>query len=189
MKTLNKELLGFEVPIVGIAETLDELVAACGSKERVVDLANAYVLFHQHYTKGRNAIIDVLVKQTGKSMEADEKGKVTEKDLEYVGRIEEELGPEGLVPFEAAVVAAMENLPVDYAQPVRGTGVGAVVAKKWLAAYDDLVQRGKVDAFVDKYGVDLDGLDEDGKKLAIAKKIKEEVTRAQAAAMSAATDL
>lgn len=187
MKTLNKELLGFEVPIVGVAENLAELVELCGGEDRVVALANNYVLYHQHYTKGRDLIIKTLVEKSGIKLEVDDKGKVTEQDTEYVGRIEEEL--KGLSQFEADVASALETLSVDYKQPVRGIGGTGAVAKKWLAYYDGLVEDGKLDTFVAKHELDLEGLDDEGVKNLVAKKIKEVVKRAEQAALAAATSL
>lgn len=188
MKTLNKELLGFNVPITGVAETLPELVAACGSEERVVALANNYVLYHQHYTKVRDGMIAKLLELTGKKLETNEKGKVTETNEEFIGRAEEETEG-GLAQFESAIAEVVAGIAVDYSQPVRGVGEGSVVAKKWLAYYDKLVEESKLDAFISKHELDVSGLDEEATKIVVAKKVKEIVTRAQQDAVAKATAL
>lgn len=183
MKTLTKEILGFEVPIVNVAETLEEMTQLSGSPERVVASANNYVLYHQHYGKLRTKIVNTLVEKTGEKLEENE------KDLAYIGRLEEKIGGEALKALLPDVVAACQAIPVDYTAPVRGTGEGSTVAQKWLAAFDDLDQKGKVGAFITKYGVDVDGLTDDEKKLVVARKIKEVITKAQEAAMASVSDV
>jgi hypothetical protein len=185
MKTVNKEILGFSVGVVGVAETIPEFVEAAGSEERLVDLANNYVLFHQHFTKLRNAIVKTLVELTGIKLETEEKdGKtiITETAEEYVGRLEEESA--NPLQFADQVNSAVGAMPVDYKQPVRGLGT-TKVAQKWLAYYDAMVEAGKLDAFVEKHDLTLPA-DEEAAKIVVANKVKEIVTHAQQAALKTA---
>lgn len=191
MKTITRELLGFEVPLNGVAETLEEIVSAAGNDTRVVDLANNYVLFHGHYDTVRDKIIETLVKLTGKKLETDDKGKVTEKNTEYIARLEEDddvKAAGGLAAYESQIVEAVNALTVDYTKTVRAAGDSAP-AKKWLAYYDQLVADGKLDKFIAKHEIDISGLDDEAIKVLVARKLKEVVTNAQRAALAAAAGL
>jgi hypothetical protein len=185
MKSVNKEILGFNVPVSGVVETLDEAVLAAGSPERVVDMFNNYVLFHQHFGKIRTAVVKKLEELTSKPRTQDTEGNVDEKDSEYIARLEEE--GVNLSEFESVIGELVAGMPVDYKQPVRGSGGSSTVAKKWLAAVDTLIEEGKYERFVAKYKLDFDGLSEDEQKQVAARKVKEVITNAQRAALAAAT--
>lgn len=191
MKTITRELLGFEVPLNGVAETLQEIVSAAGDESRVVDLANNYVLFHVYYDTVRDKIVETLEKLSGKKLERNEKNVVTEKYTEYIARLEDDediKASGGLAQFESQVVEAVNALNVDYTKSVRGVGDGTP-AKKWLAYVDQLVADGKLERFIEKHGLDIEGLDKDGVAVVVARKVKEVVTMAQRAALRAAADL
>jgi len=201
MKTLNKEVLGFDVPIVGVAEDLNELLLLAGGgnadmseaeqeaarksgAEKVYAAAINYVHFHVHYTKVRAKVIETLVAKSGVKQSVDKEGNVDEKDVEYVGRLEDEKGGAGsLEQYAADIVAALENMPVDYSQSSKGGGSGTI-GKKYLAYYDKMVEDGKLDAFVAKHGLEIEGLDEEATKQVVGAKVKELVKAAERSALA-----
>lgn len=183
MKSVNKEILGFNVPVSGVVETLAEAVQAAGSEERVVDLTNNYVLFHSHFGKLRTAIVKKLVELTGVKQEVDKDGKIVETDQEYVSRLEDE-GVQ-LEQFTDAIAALVASVPVDYTQTVRGTGEGSKIAKKWLAFYDAMVEQNKLETFCAKNKIATEGVSEEELRVIVAAKVKEIVTAAQRNALSA----
>lgn len=188
MKSVKKDILGFEVEIPNIPETLAELVAAAGSEQAVLDGALAYTLYHSHFTKLRTAIVEKLEKLTGIARETEEvngKTKVVEKDGSYIARLEEELGAETLQGYLAEVQEVSTNLPVSYTPTVRGVGTGGKPAQKWLAMVDDLISADKLEAFASKFDIDLTQ-DESDWRTDVAQKLKEVVTNAQRAAAAAA---
>lgn len=201
MKTLNKEVLGFDVPIVGVAEDLNELLLLSGGgsadqtpeeqeaarklgAEKVYAAAINYVHFHSHYTKVRAKMIETLVAKSGKKQTVDKEGNVDEKDVEYVGRLEDELGGAGsLDQYNDDIIAALNALPVDYTQSSKGGGSGTI-GKKYLAYYDKMVEDGKLDAFVAKHSLEVEGLDEEAKKQVVGAKVKELVKAAERSALA-----
>lgn len=193
MKSVNKEILGFNVPVSGVAETVEELVSACGNGERAVELANNYILFHVHFSKVRTKIVAFLEEKTGVKRESettgegdDKKTVITEKDAEYIGRLEEAQG--GLTQYAEDIAKLVADMPVDYTKSV-STGVTSAPAKKWLAYYDSLVEAGKLDAFIAKHSIATDGLSEEAIKLAVVAKVKSVVEAAAKAALAAAGDV
>ncbi len=183
-QTVDKEILGFVVPIVGVADSLAELATLAGSEKRAVGLANNYVLYHQHYTKVRGIVAEVVEKLSGikrltKKSEKTGKEIIDENDEPYIARVEEELGEGSLKQFASAVNEAVAAVPVDYTVAVRAPGTGGKLAKKWLDAYDQLVEQGKIDGFISKYELDIDGLSADEVKLVAANKIKEVILKKQ----------
>lgn len=193
MKNENRDLLGFNVPVVGIVETLGEAISAAGSEAAVLKDYVSNVLAHSHYTVLRNTIVKTLETNTGikrLTKKVKEKDVIAEKDAEYIARLETELGEEVLKSHGDAVAAACAKIPVDYTPGTRGNGgATAVPAKKWLAYYDQLVAEEKLDAFVAKHSLALDGLDEDGVKYLVANKVRELVTAKLAAAAAEATSV
>lgn len=191
MKTETRELLGFNVPVVGIAETLSEAISLAGSEDEVLKDLNNNVLAHSHYTILRRVIVKTLEQATGikrKGTQEGEKFTVTEKDAAYIARLEEELGAEELAKFNASVAAECQKIPVDYKPGTRGTGEGRVPAKKWLAYYDQLVSEQKLDLFCEKHGIDGTQAEED-LKVEVANKVKEIVSARMAEAAKAAVDV
>lgn len=189
MNTQTKELLGFNVPVVGIVETLAEAIKASGSEEAVVKDYNNNVLAHSHYTILRRIIVKKLVELTGIKQLTEKDGDkdvISEKDAAYIARLETEIGEEELKKHEKAIAEACGAVPVDYTPGTRGSGSGsATPAKKWLAYYDQFVVEGKLDAFCEKHGIDQ-STDEETLKIAVASKAKEIVLRVQAEALKAA---
>jgi hypothetical protein len=182
--TIDKELLGFVVPVVGVAESMQELADLSGSDKRAVGLANNYILYHQHYTKLRSTIAEVVEKLSGirriyKKSEKTGKLIIDENDEPYINRVEEELGEGSLKQFVSAVREECEKLAVDYTVAVRAPGSGGKLAKKWLEAYNQLVESGKIAGFISKYEVDIEGLDEEETKIVCANKIKEVILKKQ----------
>lgn len=190
MKTENRELLGFNVPVVGIVETLKEAIESAGSEDNVLGDYVSNVLAHSHYAILRRVIVSVLEKQTGvkrktKTTGEGEKAKtvIDETDGEYVARLESDLGEEALKAFESAVAAECAKVKVDYTVGTRGS---ATPAKKWLAAIDELKQQGKFEAFCAKFEIDITQ-DEETVKVAAANKLKDLVAEQMKNAMKAVT--
>lgn len=195
MKTENRELLGFSVPVVGIAETLQEAITAAGSEEAVLKDYNSNVLAHSHYSILRRLIVATLEKVTGVKRKGVTEGEgekakftVTEREAEYVARLEEELGEEGLKPHEVIVREECAKVKVDYVPGKRGEGGSATPAKKWLAYYDQLITDGKLDLFCSKHGIDQT-TDEETLKITVANKVKDIVSAKLAAAAKEAVDV
>jgi len=192
MKTENRELLGFNVPIVNICETLEECIAAAGSEAEVVKTYVGDVLAHSHYTVARRHIVKTLVELTGikqLTSKVKEKEVVTETDGEYIARLESEIGEDVLKSYEKQVAAAVGKVAVDYAPGTRGSGGSATPAKKWLAYYDALKQdETKFSAFCSKHDIDTSS-DEETLKIAVANKIKDIVSAKLALAAKEAMDV
>lgn len=196
MKTENRELLGFTVPINGICETLAEAITAAGSEDAVLKDYNNNVLAHSHYTIARRAIVNKLIELTGVKMKTETTGTgdsaktvVVEKESEYIARLETELGEETLKEFNSQIASVVGAIPVDYTPGVRGAGATAAPAKKWLAYYDQLVTEDKLDAFCSKHGITVEGKDVEVLKVEVANKVKEIVTAKLAAAAKQALDV
>lgn len=182
MKTETRELLGFEVPVVGVLETLAEAHEKLGSEVEIIDTINAQVLAHSHFTILRRVIVKKVVELTGiKQLTKTEGEKVViiEKDAAYIARLETELGEGQLqAQYGEAIKSACAAVPVDYSPSSRGTG-SSKPAKKWLDYYDALVAQGKIDGFCSKYGITRDGKEEEAFKWEVANKCREVVTAAQ----------
>lgn len=181
MKDLQKELVNFKVNVVGVAETLPELIEKCGGEERVVDLVNAHILAHSHYTKLRKVIADVVETVT------TIKGKDKETVQSYVSRLEEDY--EGDVYGDCAeqVLAKTAEVPVDYTARERGEGGSSAPAKKYLAIIDQLIEQNRYEEFLAKYDLRDEEfeLDSDEQKAIAAHKAKEIIREREKAAVAA----
>jgi len=194
MRTETKELLGFSVPVVGIAETLQEAITAAGSEAAVLKDYNANVLYHSHFTILRRVMVQTLVKLTGIKQLTESEGEgekkkevIIEKDAQYIARLETELGEDGLKVHEAALAEACGKIAVDYTPGTRGQGGTATPAKKWLAYYDQLVLESKLDGFCERNSIDQN-TDEETLKFAVANRVREIVSAKMAAAAKEALD-
>ena len=190
MSTINKEVLGFEVPVVGVADSLAQLAEFAGSEQRALDFANNYVIFHKHLGTLRDAIVEFFVKETGVKMLTKKEGDkevVDETPAEYIERLEEELGGEGsLVKYQPKIVEVCNNLAVDYKVTVRGTGASSKPAQKYLTMASAIKEAGKLDAFIVKYGLDVTAdTDETTVLYMVANKIKSVMVEQQRAAAAA----
>ncbi len=174
MKTETRELLGFNVPIVGVVENLDEAISAAGSKEAVLKDYVNNVLAHSHFAILRRTICSTLETLTGVARIKNDKGTITEKESEYIARLDTQLGEAGLAAHNAAVAEACAKIAVDYTPGTRGAGSSsATPAKKWLAVADQIFAEEKVDAFCAKFGIDRTGVSDADLKVQIAIKFKE----------------
>lgn len=196
MKNIEKEILGFTVPIIGVCETIGELTTASGSEAQVVADCNMQVLAHSHYGVMRNVVVKVLEAATGIKRKTS-KNKLTKENEDdethgkYVARLllDTGLSEEQLVEQHASAVAAEAGkVPVDYTPGVRGSGEDAIPAKKWLNYYDQMVAENKVDLYVAKFGIDPT-LTGDELKYALANGAKKKVLAAQQAAAATALAL
>jgi len=189
MKTVTKDILGFELPIPGVADSLAEAAQKSGSEERALAYLNNYVLFHSHFTKLRSKVVAKLVELTRIPMLTEQKGEKTvviETDGDYIDRLESELGEGALLQYAPHIIAVSEGFPVDYSVSIRGTSGTAKPAKKWLAYYDAMVEKGVLEQFVAKHQIDTTDLDDEAVKIAVANKVKEIITKAELAARQAA---
>lgn len=187
-KSVTKEILGFTVTFGGIAETLSELVSLAGSEERVVDLVNAQVLAHSTFGKARKAIVNKLEEVTQIKRKTNDDGEYTESEQQYVARLEEELGEGSLNQYDAVIAEAAAAVTTSYVATEREPGTGGKIAKRYLAIFDDLANKGKVEAFAAKHKVKLSGTPEVDKALVCAK-IKELIVEAEKATAAAASDV
>lgn len=190
MSTITKEVLGFNVPVVGVADSLTQLAEFAGSEQRALDFANNYVIFHKHLGTLRTAIVKKLVELTNVKQATTKDGDkevVSETDNEYIERLEEELGGEGsLAKYEADIQAVCNAIAVDYKVTVRGTGAGSKPAQKYLTMASAIVEAGKADAFIAKFGLDIsEDTDDQTRLYVIANKIKVIMVEQQKAAAAA----
>lgn len=190
MSTITKEVLGFDVPVVGVADSLTQLAEFAGSEQRALDFANNYVIFHKHLGTLRDAIVKKLIEVTGVAMltkKEGEKDVIDETPADYIERLEEELGGEGsLAKYAADIQSVCSAISVDYKVTVRGTGAGSKPAQKYLTMASAIVEAGKADAFIAKYGLDVnDDTDDQTRLYVIANKIKSIMVEQQKAAAAA----
>ena len=190
MSTITKEVLGFSVPVVGVADSLTQLAEFAGSEQRALDFANNYVIFHKHLGTLRSAIVKKLVEVTGVPLLTKKEGEkevVDETEADYIERLEEELGGEGsLAKYEADIQAVCNAISVDYKVTVRGTGAGSKPAQKYLTMASAIVEAGKAEAFIAKFGLDVDDSTDDQTRLfVIANKVKAIMVEQQKAAAAA----
>lgn len=190
MSTITKEVLGFSVPVVGVADSLTQLAEFAGSEQRALDFANNYVIFHKHLGTLRSAIVKKLVEVTGVPLLTKKEGEkevVDETEADYIERLEEELGGEGsLAKYDADIQAVCNAISVDYKVTVRGTGAGSKPAQKYLTMASAIVEAGKAEAFIAKFGLDVDDSTDDQTRLfVIANKVKAIMVEQQKAAAAA----
>lgn len=60
MKDTTTSVLGFDVPVTGQPETLQECVAAAGGEQNLVDGWVDYIRFHKTNTSARSAVVDAF---------------------------------------------------------------------------------------------------------------------------------
>lgn len=188
MKTETKEVLGFEVPIVGIAETLAEAVTAAGSEAEVLKDFNNNVLFHSHLGILRKKIVKLLVTLTGIPLKTKTEGTkvvVDETDGTYLARLEVEQ-PDFRAKYGDDVIKACEAVKVDYTPGTRGSGDGDKPAKKWLDYVAQMRLENKLDGYVAKFELNIEGKTEEEVNVIMANEVKKRVTASMAAAAKAA---
>lgn len=190
MSTINKEVLGFDVPVVGVADSLTQLAEFAGNEQRALDFANNYVIFHKHLGTLRDAIVAFFVKETGVKMLTKKEGDkevIDETPAEYIERLEEEMGGEGsLAKFQDQINSLCAAIAVDYKVTVRGTGASSKPAQKYLTMASAIKDAGKLDAFIAKFGLDVPADTDDTTTLyMVANKIKSVMIEQQKAAAAA----
>jgi inactivated superfamily I helicase len=190
MRNETREILGIEVQITGIADTLAEAITAAGSEAAVLNDYNGAVLAHSHYTQVRKTVCAKLNELTGikrLTKKHGDKEVFDETEAAYVDRVREELGEEGFASHVGAIQAAVAAMPVDYKPGTRGSGGStAKPAKKWFDYVAALKTNGRFDEFVTKYDLIKAEQSEDDLNLAVALKVKEIVTEQEKAARAAA---
>jgi hypothetical protein len=187
-KSVTKEILGFTVTFGGIAETLSELVTLAGSEERVVDLVNSQVLAHSTFGKARKVIVAKLEELTQIKRKTNDDGEYTESEQQFVARLEEELGEGSLTQYDSAIAEAASAVTTGYVATEREAGTGGKIAKRYLAIFDDLVAKNKLENFAAKHKIKL-GVGPEVDKAVVCAKIREIINEAEKAAAQAAGDV
>ena len=65
MKDTTTSVLGFDVPVTGQPETLQECVTAAGGEEKLVKGWTEYIRFHKTNTSARSAVVDAMEEVLG----------------------------------------------------------------------------------------------------------------------------
>jgi hypothetical protein len=65
MKTITTSVLGFDVPVAGVPETLQEAIESAGGEENLVQTFVDQRRFHNTNTEARAAVVAALEKATG----------------------------------------------------------------------------------------------------------------------------
>jgi hypothetical protein len=65
MKDTTTSVLGFDVPVTGQPETLQECVTAAGGEEKLVSGWVDYIRFHKTNTSARSAVVEALTEVLG----------------------------------------------------------------------------------------------------------------------------
>jgi len=200
VKNIIREILGFEVQVTGVAESISELIAAIGSESGLVDTANNQVLAHSHFTDVRKLIVKTAEAHTKipRATKKDgEKEVYAETEQTYIARLETELDEEAFATLTEVIGTAVAALPVDYKPGTRGAGASSSkLAAKWYEAVADLKKKGRYDEFVSRHTIVVpEAVDEseeaqkayvEALDTAVALKIKTIVTEREKAAKLAA---
>jgi len=182
MKTVVKEVMGFEVEYTNVPETLVEAVSLMGSEQEVLDAVVDQVIFHKANGVARNRIVAKLVELTGLKPLTEKDGEkevVVETPQKFVNRVRAELGDE-VVDSHAPAFRHLAAT-IDWSPAARGSSTGKVAAK-WLVYVDQVTEAGKLDAFCSKHGIDTE-LPTEILRATVALKIKSIVEAQQALAV------
>jgi hypothetical protein len=181
MKTEQVNSMGFEFPVNGLPETVEEFDKMAGRVGACLDGANAHYIAHTHLTKVRTAIVEAVEKVTGiereKTVEGD-KTTYAKTEARYIASVQSALEEEGKSledpEYLTYITDAASAVEVDLTKQTRSGGGTARVAQKWLdVANDRVIVAGKADAFAEVHGINIDG--KEGEELAkvIGAKLKE----------------
>ncbi len=80
MKDITTSVLGFDVPVSGVPETLQEAITAAGSEQAMLDGWNSYIRFHRTNGEARAAVIEALEAITGIERETEQVKSPTKAD-------------------------------------------------------------------------------------------------------------
>lgn len=80
MKDTTTSVLGYDVPVTGQPETLQECVAAAGGEQNLVDGWVDYIRFHKTNTSARSAVVDALVEVLGAKRATEQVKSPTKAD-------------------------------------------------------------------------------------------------------------
>jgi hypothetical protein len=154
MKNSTTSVLGFDVPVSGVVETLPELVEAAGGEQPVVDLMVGYSNAHKTNTEARGAVVEALEKVTGikratENVKSPTKAdpnrtveKFSESEQTYADRVRAET-QQTTEQLWTAIASEVGTIPFKVIGEARtgSTRVGKEDAKKaetLLAAGDDM---------------------------------------------------
>jgi hypothetical protein len=80
MKNITTTVLGFDVPVSGVPETLPEAVESAGGEQNLVDTFVNQRKFHNTNTEARAAVVDALVEVTNIARLTELKATPTKSD-------------------------------------------------------------------------------------------------------------
>lgn len=183
MKTVVNEVLGFQIELRNIPETIAEAVQQAGSEQEVLNNHIDYVVFHSHNTVVRKECVELLEAKTGIKRSSHKEGENTvidETEGAYVKRLR--VSHADLLTEELAQEIRTKWSEVDFTPGTRGSGK---LAKEWLSVYDQLKTLNKLEEFVSKNGLVLVGEEKQDKET-VGRKAKELIeadTKARKAAL------
>ena len=80
MKNITTSVLGFDVPVSNVPETVAECITSAGGEQNLVDGFVAYRKFHNTNTEARGSVVDALEKVTGIKRETEQVKSPTKAD-------------------------------------------------------------------------------------------------------------
>jgi|SRR5215475_77745 len=151
MKTDTTSVLGFDVPVNNVPETLSECVEAAGGEQNLIDGWLDYIRFHKTNTAARAAVVDALAKETGIARKMRDESSPTKADANrviskpdeseqtYADRVRAELKLDSKVLWEQI---KQEVGSIDFkAVSVREPGAGRL-AKVYTTNAETLIKAG-----------------------------------------------
>lgn len=80
MKQITTSVCGFDLPVSGVPENLQEAVQVCGGEPQAVDIIVNHVKYHRTNTEIRSAISEAITKITGVERETEKVPAPTKED-------------------------------------------------------------------------------------------------------------
>lgn len=152
MKTITTSVLGFDIPITDVPETLDEAVTSAGGEQKLVDTFVNHIKFHKTNGVAREAVAEALEKLTGVKPTTEQKKSPTKADpnrvievqteteQEYANRVFAESG-RSAEDLQSEVAAAVGSIKFD-AVTTREPGAGRKMAKVYTESAEKLIALG-----------------------------------------------
>ncbi len=150
MKQITTSSLGFDVPVTGVPETLDEAATVFGGADKVLDAAITYIRLHRTNTEVREELCDRIEKATSvprltkqvKSPTTEDPNRMTEEwdesESEYAKRA---LASFGKTAAEIAPTV-LAGLAVEFKAIGAARTGGPKMAKIYTSAATQLIALG-----------------------------------------------
>lgn len=152
MKTILTSVLGVDVPVTDVPETLDEAITSAGGEQKLVDTFVNHIKFHKTNGSAREAVTSALEKATGIKFKTEQKSSPTKADPNRMIEVETETEQEyanrvfaesGQTAEQLAASGAFADLTVKFdAVSTREPGAGRKMAKVYTESAEKLVALG-----------------------------------------------